>query len=160
MDLSNLYRELRERELLPIDLEGFRKWLEKEVGTPLEDRRVYTVPIPGAHGGFLKALRALGWRVQEGHAALGKEGYREKGVDVALAVDGVVAAGMGKNPLVLVSGDGDLVPMVKAARELGSRVVVVQFQSAIAWRLAAVADEVVLLDGVPWGELTYRRAVG
>lgn len=156
LDVSNLYRELRGRNLLPVDLEAFRRWLEGEVGAPLEGW-AYTVPIGGAHEGFLKALRAMGWRVRQGYAARREEGFLEKGVDVSLAVDGVLAAREGKSPLVLVSGDGDLLPMVERAKEFGSQVVVAQFSSSLSHHLREAAHRVLPLEEAPWEGMRFMR---
>jgi uncharacterized LabA/DUF88 family protein len=54
---------------------------------------------------------------------------REKGVDVALAVDALQVGLEGKIDIaVLVTGDGDLVPLVRALMKHGVRVVVVYFE--------------------------------
>jgi len=45
----------------------------------------------------------------------------------------------------LVSGDGDLAPAVRTAKELGAKVVVVAPQGVIARTLAQEADEVQFL---------------
>jgi uncharacterized LabA/DUF88 family protein len=151
VDGSNLYRSLRERGLLPVDM---TKLAWRLAGGRPASMRFYTAPFR-RHEGFVKSLEARGWIVVQGH--LSREGG-EKGVDVALAVDLLLAAAGGiYDEAVLVSGDGDLARAVEAARELGFPVRVAQFQDAIARELAAVAAEVELLDGLDWEGIKERR---
>ena len=151
VDGSNLYRSLKERGLLPVDMTKLAWTLAR--GRPAS-MRFYTAPFR-KHEGFMRSLEARGWIVVQGH--LSREGG-EKGVDVALAVDLLLAAAGGiYDEAVLVSGDGDLARAVEAARELGFPVRVAQFQDAIARELAAAAAEVQLLDGLEWEELREKR---
>lgn len=106
------------------------------------------------HEGFLKTLERGGWRVRRGRIV----GNKEKESDVALAVDLVLWAAKGLPEAVVASGDGDLVPAVKAARKLGTRVKVAAFKPYLSHRLAEAADEVLYLDALPWEELLYGRA--
>lgn len=152
VDGSNLYRALKERRLLPVDLTSLA-W--RLAGGRPASMRFYTAPFPG-HGSFMRSLEARGWLVVTGHTRNTGNGHREKGVDVALAVDLVLAAAGGLyDRAVLVSGDGDLARAVEAARELGLPVTVAQFQEYISSYLARAAAEVVLLDGVDWKALAY-----
>jgi len=118
----------------------------------------YNVRGPGM-GAFLTALEAAGYELRLGHLRQGPAGWQEKGVDVLLAVDMVRLAARGAREIVLVSGDEDLVPAVREARRLGARVVVAAFQGLLSMQLAAAANEVKLLDGLPWNELRYVREV-
>jgi uncharacterized LabA/DUF88 family protein len=57
------------------------------------------------------------------------QSQREKGVDVALAIDALQVGLEGKIDIaVLVTGDGDLVPLARALMKSGIRVAVVYFQ--------------------------------
>lgn len=105
------------------------------------------------HAGFLRALEEQGWEVIRGR--IGK-GNREKESDVALAVRLVLAAAGGLKRAVVVSGDGDLVPAVKAARELGCRVEVASFPEFLSRPLKEAADGVINLWEVPWERMAYR----
>ena len=54
---------------------------------------------------------------------------KEKGVDVALAIDALQAGLDGKiDVAVLVTGDGDLVPVVRALMKQGVQVMIVHFE--------------------------------
>lgn len=151
VDGSNLYYTLRSHGLEGVHLDRLARWLEPEVGL----KRFYTAPFRG-HGPFLKALEAMGWGVRL--ARLGRE--REKGVDVSIAVDLVLLPAMGVETLTLVSGDTDLVPAIEAAKALGAKVRVAQFQDALGLELVRHADEVILLDGAPWEHLRWERKAG
>lgn len=152
VDGSNLYKALKDRGLLPVSMRALAEWL-----TPMgvDTRRFYTAPFRG-HGGFLTALERSGWAVRLARTRKAVRG--EEGVDVALAVDLVLLAAMGVREVVLVSGDADLVPAVEAAKSLGARVVVAQFQDVLSRELVEAADELVLLDGAPWERMRYREA--
>ncbi|WP_448377647.1 NYN domain-containing protein [Fervidobacterium sp.] len=151
VDGSNLYVELRRRGFLPVDMTALAWTL---AGGRPASMRFYTAPFAKGHEAFTHTLQKKGWLVVEGRSTP----RGEKGVDVGLAVDLVLAAAGGLyDRAVLISGDGDLVRAVEAARELGLEVVVAQFQDAIAQDLARVASEVRLLEALPWTSLRYAK---
>ena len=105
----------------------------------------FTSPDPAKaqkHERFLHALRQGGWEVRMPlePARWG----REKGIDVLVAIALLEMALLAKT-VYLVSGDGDLAPAVRAAKELGAKVVVLAPQGVIARTLAQEADEVQFL---------------
>ena len=60
---------------------------------------------------------------------MSQSGNTEKGVDVALAIDALQVGLEGKIDIaVLVSGDGDLIPLVRALMKQGIRVLAAYFQ--------------------------------
>ena len=72
---------------------------------------------------------------------------KEKGIDVSIAVD-MVVAGM-KNAFdvgILVSGDSDFIPAIKELQSIGKQVEVAQFKSVISWNLRKKANRVYELD--------------
>jgi uncharacterized LabA/DUF88 family protein len=82
------------------------------------------------------------------------EGWVEKESDTALALH-MIEDGIRDrwDILILVSGDGDLAYPLRKLRQLGKRVVVVQFLDFVARHLAEAADEVVLLHDFLEGRL-------
>lgn len=150
VDGGNLYFSLRERGLLPVSMEAVAERI-----APGGRKRFYTAPFRG-HGKFLTALEKSGWTVR---ILRTRKRFGEEGVDVALAVDMVLQAAAGTKEIVLVSGDADLVPAVEAAQALGAKVTVWAFQGELSPDLARAVDEVGLLDGLPWKELAYKKAV-
>lgn len=151
VDGSNLYFALKAHDLENIHMDRLARWLDPNA----RGKRFYTAPFKG-HSGFVEALKHMGWEVRFSRLKVD----REKGVDVSLAVDMVLLAGRGEPRITLVSGDTDLVPAVEAARSLGTRVVVAQFQDALGMDLVRAADDVVLLDGAPWDKLRWHKAAG
>lgn len=147
VDGSNLYYALKSRGLSQVHMDRLARWLDPQV----REKRFYTAPFRN-HQGFIAALESMGWVVRV--ARLGRE--REKGVDVALAVDLVLLAGAGVRHITLVSGDTDLAPALEAAKSLGTGITVAQFQDALGQELVRLADQVVLLDGAPWEEMRWH----
>lgn len=102
----------------------------------------FTSPDPAKaqkHERFLHALRRGGWEVRTPlePARWG----REKGIDVLVAI-ALLEMALLAETVYLVSGDGDLAPAVRAAKDLGAQVVVMAPQGIIARTLAQEADEV------------------
>lgn len=76
--------------------------------------------------------------------------FREKGVDVRLAVDLVVDSETDKN-LVIWSSDADLLPAVEVIKSRGARVKILAHKSALTWGLAREAEE--------WQTYTDRQLI-
>jgi uncharacterized LabA/DUF88 family protein len=66
--------------------------------------------------------------------------FREKGVDVRLAVDMVVDSAENKQ-LVLWSSDSDLLPAVQVAKRNGARIKNIAFEELLNWALARQCGE-------------------
>ncbi|MGB9772784.1 MAG: NYN domain-containing protein [Bacteroidota bacterium] len=67
--------------------------------------------------------------------------YREKGVDVAIAVDVLTLAhNRAFDVAILVSGDGDFIRLVKAVKQLGQRVMIAAFRHSCAPALMEASD--------------------
>jgi uncharacterized LabA/DUF88 family protein len=83
-----------------------------------------------------------GVAVRKGDLVSTREGWRQKGVDVLLAVDLVrLAARQAFDVAVLVAADNDFVPAVDAVLEMGPQVeVVTACQKMSSLRLARKAD--------------------
>lgn len=77
----------------------------------------------------------------------GKTIYVVKGDDIHIATDMIVLASKNAyDTAVLVSGDGDFVPAVKAVQEFGKSVENYYFQSGHSWHLRQTCDKSVLMD--------------
>ncbi|MEX1252735.1 MAG: NYN domain-containing protein [Dehalococcoidia bacterium] len=77
----------------------------------------------------------------------GKKNRGQKGVDVHLAVDALQAASSGvADVIVLVSGDADFVPLVRAVRNTGPFVFVAGVSRSLSEALAQEADLVMTLS--------------
>jgi uncharacterized LabA/DUF88 family protein len=86
-------------------------------------------------------------RLHNTHLATGivrgrKGNRRQKGVDVALAVDALTAAhAHAVEMIVLVTGDADFTPLVDAIRRTGPHVMVMAFEGSYAEELRVAADQ-------------------
>jgi uncharacterized LabA/DUF88 family protein len=77
----------------------------------------------------------------------GKPIYIVKGDDIHLATDLIVLAYKNAYDVaILVSGDGDFVPAIKAVQELGKRVENYYFKIGGSWHLRQICDKSVLMD--------------
>ncbi|MEH2154942.1 LabA-like NYN domain-containing protein [Nostoc sp.] len=82
--------------------------------------------------------------------------FKTVGDDVKIAVDiiGEVKKGDG---VILVSGDGDFIPVVEEVQRRGVKVTVVAKKSMLSEQLSQVADEVIYLDDIQYKLAKYRR---
>lgn len=101
----------------PVDFAELLQSLRNSFGVSAEVR-IYLSVSPGnaSHAGFVNSLQRLGY--QTSTASMVQHGGRtfSKGLDIRLATD---AAGLSRevDRLVLVSGDNDFVPLLRAAHE-------------------------------------------
>jgi uncharacterized LabA/DUF88 family protein len=94
---------------------------------------------------FAKALKRAGYSVHKRTPKKLADGTMKANFDVDIAVD-MMAATTALDRAILVSGDGDFVPLVKALQGRGVRVTVAMFQRRTAPELIAAADAFVALD--------------
>lgn len=88
-------------------------------------------------------LRALGFEPR----LFRKVGDRSKAVDIALATDSLMLAAEGRSQAtVIMSGDGDFVPVVDALKRLGQRVIVCAFGSSTNREMVIAADDFIDLE--------------
>lgn len=75
------------------------------------------------------------------------EDGRQKGVDMSMGIDAIECARQNVcDTIILVTGDGDFVPVVRKIRSYGKKVVVASFRCSLSRNLMEVADEVIFLD--------------
>ncbi len=97
---------------------------------------------------FFEALIKLGieTRVKDLQEFFG--GQKKADWDVGIAIDAVRIA-PSIDVLVLVSGDGDFIPLVEYIKNQGKRVEVVAFGKSASGHLREIADEFIDLDKAP-----------
>jgi len=122
------------------------KALEAKISTITEANRRWVADLTNQS---VRVVKAGYLRIRESSACVhcGKrtQVLQEKGVDVRVAADMIVAAQ--KEPaLVLVSSDSDLVPAIEAAVVLGSRVTYLCYAGTLNRSVAAVAYKTVTFD--------------
>lgn len=166
MDVLRRTRRLKNRDdLLKVDVVGLIKRL---VGASDASIKYYTTVIGNAPDDeelekrrqeilawteqWLAHLQKQGINTIEAGHLRARDGYackncgfqqavfREKGVDVRLAVDLVVDSEHDKN-LVIWSSDADLLPAVEVIKQRGARVKILAHKDSLTWPLAREAEE-------------------
>lgn len=82
--------------------------------------------------------------------------FKTVGDDVKIAVDIIGEVKKGDD-VILVSGDGDFIPVVEEVQRRGVKVTVVAKKSMLSEQLSQVADEVIYLDDIQYKLAKYRK---
>jgi len=140
IDGSNFYfklKDLRLHNLLKFDFAGFTKYLTGEhkliqatyyVGAVRTDGTEKVQKMFNNQRKLLAHLRKAKFRYSLGYLLKSDDKFREKGVDVNMAVDILVATYEDLcNHIILVSSDTDLLPAIKKAKEKGKTVEYIGF---------------------------------
>lgn len=109
--------------------------------------------------GFFEALRLAGYEVKAKDLQVFAGGMKKGDWDVGITIDAVTLA-QKLDVVVLVTGDGDYVPLVEYLRtNTGCRVEVMAFSKSTSARLIEAADEFTDLDKAPEKYLIRQRVV-
>lgn len=112
----------------------------KAVGAPEEGQAI------SPEEGFFEALRLSGFEVKSKDLQVFAGGVKKGDWDVGITIDAVTLA-QKLDVVVLVTGDGDYVPLVEYLRtNTGCRVEVMAFGKSTSQRLIEAADEFTDLD--------------
>jgi len=104
---------------------------------------------------FFDAIRYQGFTLQVKDLRTHPDGTQEVNWDVGIALDAYVFANDNAiNHVVLVSGDGDFVPLIKKLQSKGCHIMVMSFSKVLSRELAAEANKVILLDDPRFRYLT------
>lgn len=152
-DTQNLYYAARDEHGAHVDYERLLAVALR--GRTLAQASAYVVEREGDRAAFpfITKLSALGYRVHRRTVRVHRSDDEGRLVlegdwDLQIAADMVRTLGH-VDVIVLASGDGDFVPMVKLAQERGVRVEVAAFRTATSQALADAADRVVDLSAIP-----------
>ncbi len=143
LDGSNFYHRLRDpeldfKQLLDFDYKGFAEWLSHERKII---RSIYYVGLVRKEKANLKSeelvrnqqklfanLQKQGWEIKTGYMMVQDKDYKEKGVDVRLAIDILDMAYQDEyDTAIVVSSDTDLIPGIMRAKELGKKIEYIGF---------------------------------
>lgn len=94
---------------------------------------------------FYEALHKAGFEIKNKELQVFYGGAKKADWDVGLAMD-AVRLGEKMDVIVLVSGDGDFVPLVTYLKERGTIVRVIAFGRSASAKLVEVADEFIDMD--------------
>ena len=152
VDTQNLYYSARDNYDAHVDYE---RLLDVAVrGRRLSHASAYVVEREGdaTAYGFVTKLSAIGYRVHRRPVKVHRADEQGRVVlegdwDMGIAAD-MVAAWSHLDVLVLASGDGDFVPMVRLAQRQGLRVEVVAFRETTSQELIDAVDRFVALGDV------------
>ncbi len=121
---------------------NFKKVLETAVGRRQLIRAfVYVIKTEsGEEKAFIEALEKSGYEIKVKDLQIFPGGMKKADWDVGMAVDAVILADK-VDVAVLVTGDGDFVPLVEYLRvNKGLKVEVVSFERSTSAKLKEVAD--------------------
>jgi len=138
VDIQNMYYSAR---ALYNQKVNFKNLLEKAVsGRQLVRAIAYGITTEEAHeGDFHAALSTQGFEVKTKPLQTFIGGQKKGDWDVGIATD-VLRLEPKIDVAVLVSGDGDFVPLVEFAKEKGLRVEVISFRESTSSNLIQSAD--------------------
>lgn len=102
----------------------------------------------GEEKGFFEALEKMGIETKTKNLQIFAGGAKKGDWDVGLAVDAIKLAPK-LDAVVLVTGDGDFVPLVEFLKSQGCQVEVASFGKSTSSRLIEVADDFIDLDKNP-----------
>lgn len=98
------------------------------------------------HDAFANSLRAQGWELREKRAKVRHDGSRKADWDMGMAME-ILDHLDDVDVVVIGSGDGDFVPLVKRLKRAGKRVEVAAFRASTDEALIAAVDGFLALDG-------------
>lgn len=144
VDVSNMYYSAKAMYQKKVN---FKAVLEQAVGDRNLIRAIaYVVQadIP-EEGNFFEALGHIGYEVKAKDLQIFYGGHKKGDWDVGIAMDTIKLAPK-LDVVVLVSGDGDFIPLVEYLQSLGQKVEVVAFARSASGKLQEAADVFVDLD--------------
>jgi len=146
VDAQNLYHSAKSI-YDPEAMVNYRALLELAVaGRDLVRAIVYVIDIEGVdQSGFFEVLRRLSFEIRSKPARLLPDGSRKADWDMGIAMDTIALADR-LDVIVLVSGDGDFVDLVRFLQARGVRVEVIAFRETTATILKDAADAYVPLN--------------
>ncbi|MBI4099881.1 NYN domain-containing protein [Candidatus Microgenomates bacterium] len=139
IDGSNFYFKLKDLKLnhIPFDFSALGKLLAKDyhlvdaiyyVGAVRQDRTEGTKKMFANQRRLLSQLKKHKFRYSLGYLLISGGRFHEKGVDVNIAVEMLVATYENQcDKIILVSSDTDLIPAIKKAKEKGKIVEYIGF---------------------------------
>ena len=147
IDVQNLYHSAKNLYEARVN---FREVLALAVsGRNLIRAFAYVIKTKtGEEKAFFEALVKLGIEIREKDLQEFYGGMKKADWDVGIAVDAIKTAA-GVDTIVLVSGDGDFVPLVEYLKNQGKRTEVIAFGRSTSSMLKEAADEFLDLGKTP-----------
>jgi len=157
VDVQNMFYSAKSQYKSKID---YSKLLEKICqGRRLIRSIAYVVQKPNVdQSSFLEALKRSGYEVKSKQLVIRDDGSSKADWNMGIALDALSLAKK-LDTVVLVSGDGDFVPLVDMLNDWGCRTEVVSFQECTSNDLIRATDQFVDIDtSVLFKEKKFARA--
>lgn len=147
IDIQNLYHSAKNLYNKRVN---FKNLLLEAVGERLLIRAIAYAAKSAEPGeeSFFEALEKNGIEVKRKDLQVYPDGTKKGDWDVGLAID-AIRIGENLDTIVLISGDGDFVPLVEYLKTKGKYVEVMAFSRTASTRLKEAADEFIDLDERP-----------
>jgi uncharacterized protein (TIGR00288 family) len=147
IDTQNLYHSAKNIYGSKVNFDQVVK--ESLAGRYLTRAVAYVITTEsGEEKGFFEALEKIGIETKTKNLQIFAGGSKKGDWDVGLAVDAIKLASK-LDAIVLVTGDGDFVPLVEYLKNQGCQVEVASFGKSTSARLIEVADDFIDLDENP-----------
>lgn len=144
VDVQNLFYSAR---ALHQGKMNFKKLLESIVGGRQLSRAIaYIVQKPDIdQSAFIDALKRLGYEIKSKELRIRFDGTAKGDWDMGIAIDALAMASK-LDVVILVSGDGDFVPLVEMLKAQGCKVEVVSFEKSTSAELIKAATEYTAIE--------------
>ncbi len=144
VDVQNMFYSAKALHQSKID---YSKLLQEVVENRELIRAVaYAVHKPDVdQSGFTDALKRLGYEIKTKELRLRPDGTAKGDWDMGIAID-TIAIAPKLDTIVLVSGDGDFVPLVEMLKAHGCRVEVVSFRKSTAVELVEASTKYTAIE--------------
>lgn len=148
LDVQNMYHSARNLYGARVN---FKEVLKSAVaGRELVRAIGYVIRTEsGEEKAFLEALVKIGIETRIKDLQIFPGGMKKADWDVGMSVDAVRLAETSVNTIVLVTGDGDFIPLVEYLKAKGIQVEVVAFARSTSQRLQETTDDFTDLGGDP-----------
>lgn len=159
IDTQNVYHSAKNIHYARANFGNILK--DSVAGRRLVRARAYSVTTEsGEEKGFFEALTKLGIEMRTKDLQIFAGGAKKADWDVGLAVDAITMAPK-LDTVVLVTGDGDFIPLVQYLQTHGGcQVEVVSFGRSTSGKLKEAADDFLDLDSDPRRYLLNYRGSG
>lgn len=144
VDVQNMFYSAKALHQAKID---YSKLLQEIVGNRNLVRAIaYVVQKPEVdQSGFTEALQRLGYEIKAKDLRLRPDGTAKGDWDMGIAIDSIAIAPR-LDTVVLVTGDGDFVPLVEMLKAHGCRVEVVSFRRSTSSDLIQSATKYTAIE--------------
>lgn len=147
IDTQNLYHSAKNIYGAKVNFDQVLK--EGLSGRSLTRAVAYVITTEsGEEKGFFDALEKIGIETKTKNLQIFAGGAKKGDWDVGLAVDAIKLAPK-LDAVILVTGDGDFVPLVEFLKNVGCQVEVASFGKSTSARLIEAADDFIDLDKNP-----------